>query len=105
MVKLRLHQCHLRLIERKSHMRANAPPAEALEAAVEPLLSSAAVRPGNGPPPDSARKPYPLPAELPTQLGAKGIRFDFNQGARVVLPNRESGAWRVRLSDLDTGNI
>ena len=43
-------------------------------------------------------------AELPTQLGPKGIRFDFNDGCRVVLPEAEH-PWRVRLSDLDTGNI
>ena len=42
---------------------------------------------------------------MPTQLGAKGIRFDFNQGARLVLPNRTEGKWGVRLRDLDTGNI
>jgi autotransporter strand-loop-strand O-heptosyltransferase len=35
-------------------------------------------------------------------MGAEGIRFDFNQGCRVALP--EGGA-RVRLRDLDTGNI
>lgn len=45
---------------------------------------------------------YPLPAPLPTQVGAQGIRFDFNDGCRVVLPE---GQWHVRLSDLDTGNI
>jgi autotransporter strand-loop-strand O-heptosyltransferase len=49
--------------------------------------------------------PYPPPAALPTQIGPLGIRFDFNQGARVVLPNRTSGKWRVCLRDLDTGNI
>jgi autotransporter strand-loop-strand O-heptosyltransferase len=31
-----------------------------------------------------------------------GIRFDFNQGARVVVPE---GQWRVRLYDLDTANV
>jgi autotransporter strand-loop-strand O-heptosyltransferase len=31
--------------------------------------------------------------------------FDFNEGARVVLPEREAGRWRVRLRDLETGNI
>ena len=49
--------------------------------------------------------PYPAPAGVPTQQGPKGIRFDFNQGARVLLPNRSEGKWRVRLRDLDTGNI
>lgn len=48
---------------------------------------------------------YPPPAETPTQHGPEGIRYDFNQGARVVLPKRADGKWRVRLRDLDTGNI
>jgi len=39
---------------------------------------------------------------MPTQTGARGIRFDFNDGCRVVLPE---GQWHVRLRDLDTGNI
>jgi autotransporter strand-loop-strand O-heptosyltransferase len=49
---------------------------------------------------------YPPSAPVPTQLGPLGIRYDFNQGARVVLPAREEGepAWRIRLSDLETGN-
>jgi hypothetical protein len=51
------------------------------------------------------KQPYPPRAGLPTQVGPKGIRFDFNQGARVDLPNRSAGKWRVRLRDLDTGNI
>jgi len=41
---------------------------------------------------------------LPTQKGPKGILFDFNDGCRVVLPEAEQ-PWRVRLSDLDTGNV
>ncbi len=48
---------------------------------------------------------FPAPSASPTQSGQAGIKFDFNQGARVVLPNRETGQWRVRLRDLDTGNI
>jgi autotransporter strand-loop-strand O-heptosyltransferase len=33
-----------------------------------------------------------------------GLRFDFNDGCRVMLP--ETGhPWHVRLSDLDTGNL
>jgi hypothetical protein len=48
------------------------------------------------------RSAYPLPAPVPTQEGPEGIRFDFNLGCRVVVPE---GAWHVRLSDLDTGNI
>ncbi|HEU0154680.1 MAG TPA: autotransporter strand-loop-strand O-heptosyltransferase [Stellaceae bacterium] len=45
---------------------------------------------------------YPAPAATPTQEAPCGIRFDFNLGARVTLP---PGDWRVRLRDLDTGNI
>jgi len=49
-------------------------------------------------------RPFPAPAEIPTQTGPAGIRFDFNDGVRVLLPESEQ-PWRVRLSDLDTGNI
>jgi autotransporter strand-loop-strand O-heptosyltransferase len=45
---------------------------------------------------------YPPPAEKPTQNGPLGIRFDFNLGCRVLLPE---GDWKVRLRDLDTGNL
>ncbi len=45
---------------------------------------------------------YPPAASTPTQLGPRDIRYDFNLGARVLVP---VGNWRVRLSDLDTGNI
>jgi autotransporter strand-loop-strand O-heptosyltransferase len=53
--------------------------------------------------PETPKRPYPAPATTPTQRGPHGIRFDFNDGCRVSLP--EVGPWRVRLSDLDTGNI
>ena len=67
---------------------------------------AAASAPSASAPPDPEKKaPYPPPANLPTQLGPQGIRFDFNHGARVILPNRTEGKWRVRLRDLDTGNI
>jgi autotransporter strand-loop-strand O-heptosyltransferase len=49
-----------------------------------------------------ARSAYPPVAEKPTQKGPKGIRFDFNLGCRVTLPE---GEWRIQLRDLDTGNI
>ena len=39
------------------------------------------------------------------QEGAAGIRFDFNHGARLSLPNRVEGKWVAELRDLDTGNI
>jgi autotransporter strand-loop-strand O-heptosyltransferase len=50
-----------------------------------------------------SKEPYPRPAPSPTQSGPLGIRFDFNLGARVSIP--EAKTWRVRLRDLDTGNI
>jgi autotransporter strand-loop-strand O-heptosyltransferase len=53
----------------------------------------------------ASKGPYPSPAGQPTQSGPHGIRFDFNNGARVVLPPRTKGRWRVRLRDLDTANI
>lgn len=52
-----------------------------------------------GPPPKRA---FPAPAPVPTQSGVHDIRFDFNDGCRVVLP---PGQWHVRLWDLDTGNV
>ncbi len=55
--------------------------------------------------PDAKKTPYPPVAGKPTQSGPEGIYFDFNQGCRVVLPDREDGLWRVCLRDLDTGNI
>jgi autotransporter strand-loop-strand O-heptosyltransferase len=48
------------------------------------------------------KTPYPSHAAVPTQIGPFGVRFDFNLGARVVLPE---GDWRGVLRDLDTGNI
>jgi autotransporter strand-loop-strand O-heptosyltransferase len=51
-----------------------------------------------------AKRAYPAPAELPTQKGPKGLLFDFNDGCRVALPESEH-PWRVRLSDMDTGNV
>jgi autotransporter strand-loop-strand O-heptosyltransferase len=47
---------------------------------------------------------YSPPAGTPTQQGPKGIRFDFNDGCRVALPPA-AHPWRVRLSDIDTGNV
>ena len=55
--------------------------------------------------PVCAKSPYPPTASLPTQRAPDGIRYDINYGARVVLPARAEGKWRVRLRDLDTGNI
>jgi len=62
----------------------------------------ASAAPEKGAGPAAGKSPYPRPASLPTQPGPKGVRFDFNHGCRVTVP---AGAWRVRLRDLDTGNI
>ena len=63
--------------------------------------ASGATSAGPQPPP----KPhFPPPAELPTQIGPDGLRFDFNFGARVAVPE-SGGPRRIRLSDLDTGNV
>ena len=50
---------------------------------------------------------YPPTAPQPTQTAPRGIRFDFNAGARVVLPPVAEGepGWQIRLRDLDSGNI
>src|SRR5215813_5289023 len=53
---------------------------------------------------EPTKRAFPAPAEIPTQPGPKGLRFDFNDGCRVHFPESEH-PWRVRLSDLDTGNI
>lgn len=40
--------------------------------------------------------------DVPTQEGPRGIRYDFNDGARVLLPK---GHWYVQLEDADADNI
>ena len=39
---------------------------------------------------------------IPTQEGPMGIRYDFNDGVRVLLPK---GTWHVQLEDEESGNI
>ncbi len=34
-----------------------------------------------------AERAYPFPTVVPTQIGNQGIRYDFNNGCRDVLPN------------------
>lgn len=53
---------------------------------------------------EQSSRAYPAPAETPTQQGERGIRFDFNDGARVMCPE-SAQAWHVRLRDTSTGNI
>src|SRR2546430_10964389 len=48
----------------------------------------------SSPPTQSASAPpvkpdYPPPAEVPTQEGPEGLRFDFNGGCRMLLPQSE----------------
>lgn len=42
------------------------------------------------------------PPDVPVLSSSFGVRFDFNDGARVLLPE---GEWHVRLLDDDSGNI
>ena len=70
-----------------------------------PMHSSDASHDQLAPPTDGFKPAYPQPASIPTQLGPEGIRFDFNLGARLPLPSRQRGFWRVRFQDLDTGNV
>jgi autotransporter strand-loop-strand O-heptosyltransferase len=44
------------------------------------------------------------PPPTPVLEAPAGVRFDFNEGARVSVPARGTGVWRVRLSDTGTGN-
>jgi autotransporter strand-loop-strand O-heptosyltransferase len=69
--------------------------------------SSRAEQPAVSPSSSTAEPPkrtYTAPPEPPTQEAARGVRFDFNEGCRLLLPETEH-PWRVRLSDLDTGNV
>jgi autotransporter strand-loop-strand O-heptosyltransferase len=43
------------------------------------------------------------PPSVPTQEGPAGIRFDFNDGCRLMLPQGD-GDWRVLLRDTATAN-
>ncbi len=81
------------------------PPDSSTPVSSAPSSDTSATATSAAPPEADRKQPYPPPANLPTQLGPEGIRFDFNHGARVILPNRTTGKWRVRLRDLDTGNI
>ena len=65
---------------------------------------SAASPPQSGSAAPPEKPAYPPTAAIPTQQGPLGIQFDFNNGCRVTLPEAKH-LWRVRLSDLDSGNI
>ncbi len=88
-----------------------APAAEAMSSPATPpteaATTEAAAAPAPAPEAPAVKPAYPPPASTPTQEAPRGVRFDFNQGARVVLPSRteSEGKWKVRLRDLDTGNV
>ncbi|MDE1188050.1 MAG: autotransporter strand-loop-strand O-heptosyltransferase [Pantoea sp.] len=46
--------------------------------------------------------PFVLPPDRPSIKGPAGIFYDFNDGARILLP---AGRWRVALLDDDSGNV
>ena len=51
-----------------------------------------------------AKPAYPASAATPTQTAARGIRFDFNQGARVLMPERaDGGEWAGFWQNLREG--
>ncbi|MBF0855600.1 hypothetical protein [Gluconobacter oxydans] len=72
---------------------------EASAAAAEQSSVSSAEEKKDGKPGD--KNPFLDPAPIPVFEGPRGIRFDFNQGARVILPARESGQWHAVLRDLE----
>jgi autotransporter strand-loop-strand O-heptosyltransferase len=82
----------------------SSPAGEATSALAVEAPPVAATIPASAASGSAAAKPaYPVAPETPTQHGPNGVRFDFNEGCRVVVP--EAGmSWRVRLMDLDTGN-
>jgi autotransporter strand-loop-strand O-heptosyltransferase len=82
----------------------SAPQTEANDAPVSTPEQSGAAVPASSASAPQPKPAYPPPAEVPTQEGPQGMRFDFNGGCRVLFP-QAAHPWRVQLSDLDTGNI
>lgn len=80
-----------------------APPAQEAQPAVQPVVApEGAAQPAV----QVAGKPaYLLPQQVLAMEGPHGIRYDFNLGARVHVPERKEGKWRVILRDMDTGNV
>lgn len=67
-----------------------AAPASETASAVRPIPAGTAPKP-----------PFPPPARARKQQALKGVRVDFNDGSRVVLP---TGEWHVVLRDYETDN-
>ncbi|GBQ10077.1 autotransporter strand-loop-strand O-heptosyltransferase [Swaminathania salitolerans] len=66
--------------------------------AVDTAQDSTGAFAASSPPLPATRGNFPLPPEVPTQAAARGIAFDFNNGARVLLPE---GRWHVTLTDIE----
>ncbi|MDR3300789.1 MAG: autotransporter strand-loop-strand O-heptosyltransferase [Candidatus Accumulibacter sp.] len=88
---------------------ASAPVSSAPAFGEEPALSAATQNEGVPSPAGLAAGPavvedpfFIKPPDLPTQIGPLGVRFDFNDGARVWLPR---GSWHVQIEDFESGNI
>ncbi|MDG6094910.1 autotransporter strand-loop-strand O-heptosyltransferase, partial [Acetobacter sp. AN02] len=75
-------------------------PSSETSSASEDICSDSAV---SSPPAISAN--CVPPPQQPVIAGPEGIFFDFNLGARLSLPVRETGKWKFVIKDLDTGNI
>ena len=48
---------------------------------------------------------FSRPPEIPTQVTPQGIRYDFNDGLRVLIPENADRDYRVVFSDLASGLI
>ena len=81
----------------------NVAPGEQTVSVVPP--DSAAANRVDGASPASQGLKFYIEPGFPNRTGPQGIKFDFNHGARVFLPARTAGQWRIVLRDIDTGNI
>lgn len=89
-----------------AHVPTSAPGANGSSRPPAPGPDDAAPSPQSARAPSAGpdKLPFRPPADVPTQPGPLGIRFDFNDGCRVWLPD-SNGPYRVRLSDIDSGNV
>lgn len=55
--------------------------------------------------PNIAKSSFIDPPNELTQTGPEGIRFDFNFGCRVTLPQVAEEKWRLRFFDLETHTV
>ena len=75
------------------------PPAPTTQTGPDPTSGSTA----NGSADAKPKPAYPAPAGSPTR--PKGLRFDFQRWRARFSSGRRAASRRVRLRDLDTGNI